>query len=131
MAIALIAGIVLTLLSSRFNFKSDEAPGRLQSFFLFFYSSFLKPHQGDARANQQDALESFYQKQAGAYDSTRKILLRGREDMLGLVAAQLKSKAEQAVTIGRNQHKRVWVDVSDGIDDNAVLIYDADVDGCG
>lgn len=43
------------------------------------------------------------------YDATRKRLLCGREDMLGLVAAQLKYKVE----IKELQHgEAVWVDVS-------------------
>ncbi|KID96879.1 Methyltransferase type 11, partial [Metarhizium majus ARSEF 297] len=114
LAIAVLGGIALSRLSSRSKTDDGEAPGLVQSFFLFFYSSFLKPHQGDSKANQQDALESFYKKQAGAYDSTRKVLLRGREDMLGLVVAQLKSKAEQATAAGKNQNKRIWVDIGGG-----------------
>lgn len=47
--------------------------------------------------------------QASVYDTTRRRLLRGREDMLGLVAAQLKNKVEtQKIQNG----KAVWVDVS-------------------
>lgn len=70
----------------------------------------MKPHQGDAKGTQQDALESFYKKQAGAYDATRKVLLRGREDMLALVAAQLRSKADSTPTT-RATSKPIWVDV--------------------
>lgn len=109
----LVAGIaaaaVSTLcLSSVFGGSPDENPGLIKSFFIFFYSCFIKPHRGGSKGNQQDALESFYKKQAGAYDATRKVLLRGREDMLALVAAQLKSKSQGA----ENKNKRVWVDVS-------------------
>ncbi|CCE26640.1 related to S-adenosylmethionine:diacylglycerol 3-amino-3-carboxypropyl transferase [Claviceps purpurea 20.1] len=114
LAIALFAGIALSRLSSRSKTNTDETPGLIQSFFLFFYSSFLKPHQGDTKANQQDALESFYKKQAGAYDATRKVLLRGREDMLALVVAQLQAKAERATAAGKNQTKRIWVDIGGG-----------------
>ena len=75
----------------------------------FFYATFLKPHDGDA--GQQSALESFYKSQADAYDATRRILLRGREDMLGLVAAQLRYKEER----GHFKHNRpVWVDIGGG-----------------
>lgn len=45
---------------------------------------------------------------ATAYDSTRRHLLRGREDMLGLVAAQLKFKADNKEI---KPGKAVWVDV--------------------
>lgn len=52
--------------------------------------------------------ESFYKAQASVYDATRVQLLRGREDMLGLVAAQLKHRAEA----GLISQRPVWVDVS-------------------
>jgi len=49
--------------------------------------------------------------QATVYDATRRRLLHGREDMLGLVAAQLKHKIEsKEIKAG----KAVWVDVSLG-----------------
>jgi betaine lipid synthase len=87
----------------------DENQSGFASFLRFFYASFLKPHTGDVGNGQQDALESFYKAQAGVYDATRKRLLRGREDMLGLVAAQLVQKAAK----GRiHDNKRIWVDVS-------------------
>ncbi|EON98336.1 putative 3-amino-3-carboxypropyl transferase protein [Phaeoacremonium minimum UCRPA7] len=92
--------------------KTDESPSLVRSIFLFCYSCFLKPHKGDGKGTQQDALESFYKAQAGVYDSTRKTLLRGREDMLALVAAQLKSRAQNG---GRRKGKKtVWVDVGGG-----------------
>ena len=43
------------------------------------------------------------------YDATRRRLLRGREDMLGLLAAQLKFKVEKE-DLQRGQV--IWVDVS-------------------
>ena len=47
--------------------------------------------------------------QAAIYDATRRRLLCGREDMLGLVGAQLKHKVEnRQIKAG----KAVWVDVS-------------------
>jgi betaine lipid synthase len=115
---SLVAGIITAALSilglaSVFSSKSqDEAPGLIKSFFLFFYSSFLKPHQGDSKGNQQDALESFYKKQAGAYDATRKVLLRGREDMLALVSAQMQAKLKETASKDGSKTKRIWVDVS-------------------
>lgn len=79
-------------------------PGTLKAYLRFIYGSFLKPHTGDSNGNQQEALESFYQSQAEAYDITRTTLLRGRDDMIELVAAQLKHK--------NFARKPVWVDVS-------------------
>lgn len=45
---------------------------------------------------------------ATAYDSTRRHLLRGREDMLGLVGAQLNFKADSKEL---KRGKAIWVDV--------------------
>jgi betaine lipid synthase len=110
-AIAVLGGACISTYIIKTK-KEDENPGLFKSFFLFFYSSFLKPHQGDAKGTQQDALESFYKKQAGAYDATRKVLLRGREDMLALVAAQLNAKAKaNSATADKSEKRRIWVDV--------------------
>lgn len=111
-AATLLGGICISgLAASRGTGQSNETPSVFRSFVLFFYSCFIKPNEGGSKASQQDALESFYKKQAGAYDATRKVLLRGREDMLALVAAQLEAKAEMASD--SNKTKRIWVDVSD------------------
>ena len=45
------------------------------------------------------------------YDATRTILLQGREDMLGLVAAQLRYKASKRAS---SEKKPVWVDIGGG-----------------
>ncbi|KAG0642618.1 hypothetical protein HOY80DRAFT_1014441 [Tuber brumale] len=78
---------------------------------IFFYNCFLKPFSGNSaegNAGQQDALESFYKGQADIYDATREKLLRGREEMLALAAAQLKYRVKKG---GR---KAVWVDIGGG-----------------
>lgn len=113
-----IMGVMLCItlgLSRLVNNKTeDESPGLVRAFLLFFYSCFVKPHQAGDKGTQQDALESFYKKQAGVYDVTRKALLQGREDMLALAAAQLKHKAarqQSARAKGKNPEKRIWVDV--------------------
>lgn len=107
--IVLLVGIIFAITNTRSKVKQDEESlGTFRSFLRFFYGCFLKPHSGDGTENgQQDALESFYKAQAGVYDATRKKLLRGREDMLGLVAAQLVHKAAIKQTQGT---KRIWVD---------------------
>lgn len=89
--------------------KPVDNPGLLRALWLFVYSCFLKPHSGDAKGNQQDALESFYKNQAGAYDATRGTLLKGREDMLALAAAQLEHRASMK---SKTDKRRIWVDVS-------------------
>jgi betaine lipid synthase len=88
--------------------KNDQTPGLIRSVLVFCYSCFLQPHQDGEPGSQQGALESFYAKQAGVYDVTRKTLLKGREDMLGLVAAELTYKLEK-----EGRKRRVWVDVRD------------------
>lgn len=109
-AVVLFVGVCLTSLKSKPE-KTAENPSLLKSLWLFAYSCFLKPHSGDAKRNQQDALESFYKGQAGAYDTTRRALLKGREDMLALAAAQLKVRAQES---GSGSKRRVWVDVGGG-----------------
>ncbi|KAH0561936.1 hypothetical protein GP486_003354 [Trichoglossum hirsutum] len=109
--LALLVFAIFAIALSRWK-SDDESPHTLYSYLRFFYASFLKPHTGDRPGgSQQDALESFYKAQAGVYDTTRKRLLRGREDMLGLVAAQLKFKAKNE---DPNHPRRIWVDIGGG-----------------
>lgn len=105
--LGIFAGLVYASLSGRDD-DALKAPSRLRSFCLFFYASFLKPHTGDGHGyEQQDALESFYKSQASVYDATRKRLLRGREDMLAMVAAQLAHRTK----LDSSSTKPIWVDV--------------------
>ncbi|KAH8647999.1 hypothetical protein BGZ60DRAFT_570248 [Tricladium varicosporioides] len=111
-ALVVLIGIIFAITLRPSWKESNEEPSAFTSFLRFFYASFLKPHTGDGTGNgQQDALESFYKAQAGVYDATRKRLLRGREDMLGLVAAQLVNKAANERT---HDPKRIWVDIGGG-----------------
>ncbi|KAK8151531.1 hypothetical protein IWX90DRAFT_94699 [Phyllosticta citrichinensis] len=82
----------------------------LRAYIRFVWGCFLKPHTGDGTRNQQDALESFYQAQASVYDATRARLLSGRDDMLALVAAQLKYKVDAGILPG----KPIWIDIGGG-----------------
>jgi predicted PurR-regulated permease PerM len=107
-----IATVVLILLLVTYftlSFTELETAGKLfkavTTYAKFAYSCFLKPHTGDNTGNQQDALESFYKTQAGIYDVTRSRLLRGREDMLAMAAAQLRHQLEQ----GQYTRKPIWV----------------------
>ncbi|KAI1634889.1 hypothetical protein F4809DRAFT_665011 [Biscogniauxia mediterranea] len=111
-AVVLIVGSCLSTLLTKKGKKSDDVT-ILYSLWLFFYSCFLKPHDGDCKGTQQDALESFYRKQAGAYDATRKALLKGREDMLALAAAQLEYRGRRNDKAPMN-NRRIWVDVGGG-----------------
>ncbi len=56
--------------------------------------------------------------QAGIYDTTRKRLLCGREDMLALVAAQLQTQQQSATQV----HKPVWYDVGGGTGYNIEIL---------
>ncbi|KAI1362749.1 hypothetical protein F5Y08DRAFT_262482 [Xylaria arbuscula] len=106
----LLIGACFSIIATQ-KIKDNENPNLIQSLWLFFYSCFLKPHRGDSKGNQQDALESFYKSQASAYDATRKRLLKGREDMLALAAAQLALKAK---AVRPTRSSRIWVDIGGG-----------------
>lgn len=88
--------------------KRETPPHTIEAYLRFAWGCFIKPHSGDRTGNQQDALESFYKQQASVYDATRAKLLHGRDDMLGLVAAQLQHKA----SAGLLPRKPIWIDVS-------------------
>ncbi|KAI4930877.1 uncharacterized protein J4E92_004710 [Alternaria infectoria] len=111
-----LVGVFLTVVFAlAFRPKSkDQAPSTFEAYLKFIYGCFLKPHTGDGSGSQQDALESFYKAQADVYDATRLKLLRGREDMLGLVAAQLKHRTEA----GLISQRPVWVDIGGGTGHN-------------
>ncbi|KAF1812739.1 hypothetical protein P152DRAFT_324651 [Eremomyces bilateralis CBS 781.70] len=102
-----LSGILVAAFSS--HFKYADLKESAYAYGKFAYGCFLKPHSGDT-GNQQDALESFYRAQASAYDATREKLLRGREDMLGLVAAQMAHRKESGALL----NKIIWVDIGGG-----------------
>ena len=104
--VVVVLGVFLAFIFSRIV-ATSEAAKPLRVYAYFAWNCFFKPHTGDGNRNQQDALESFYKAQASIYDATRVRLLRGREDMLGLVAAQLKGKVEDT----SHPSKPTWVDV--------------------
>jgi betaine lipid synthase len=103
LAFVLVAYFVL-------SFTELSALKAAKQYAQFAYSCFFKPHTGDGTGNQQDALESFYKSQASVYDATRTRLLQGRQDMLALVAAQVKYRVET----GQIDHKPIWVDIGGG-----------------
>lgn len=103
--LSFLAVIFVFALSSSDAGKESNGPmGTFRAYMQFAYGCFMKPHSGDGGQSQQAALESFYKVQASAYDKTRTPLLKGREDMLGLVASQIKQASFQ--------RKPVWIDVS-------------------
>ncbi|KAI7087873.1 hypothetical protein KC363_g8091 [Hortaea werneckii] len=113
-----LASVVLVLFVFTWFILSYLEPSDFRKVFdaavhysTFAYSCFLKPHSGDGSGSQQDALESFYKHQASVYDATRTRLLQGREDMLALVAAQVKYRSQSGQ---REQKKPIWVDIGGG-----------------
>ncbi|KAJ5408129.1 hypothetical protein N7509_002012 [Penicillium cosmopolitanum] len=108
-AFLVFALVALVLFVSFQQVKIDLNHG-VFTYLKFIWASFLKPHDSQA-GDQQDALESFYKTQASVYDATRRRLLCGREDMLGLIAAQLKHKVESKEI---KSGKAVWVDIGGG-----------------
>lgn len=111
--LGLIAAIIYQVIRPlRTTSDGESSPGTIWSFCLFFWASFLKPHTGDGNAYQQQmALESFYKSQASVYDATRKRLLRGREEMLAIVAAQLEHRHKTGRRGPNQPNKPIWVDV--------------------
>lgn len=125
LALCVVSIFLLAVFAIAFKPKGKEPANTFQAYLKFFYACFVKPHTGDGSGDQQDALvrmgytskqrseayrvqESFYKAQADVYDATRTRLLKGREDMLGLVAAQLKHRCDA----GMISQRPVWVDVS-------------------
>ena len=107
LVVILVAYVTLSFTELSYYRKAYNA---LYHYGAFAWSCFLKPHTGDGSGSQQDALESFYKSQAGIYDATRARLLQGREDMLALVAAQVKHRRR----IGQLSKKPIWVDIGGG-----------------
>ncbi|KAI9660034.1 MAG: hypothetical protein M1821_001386 [Bathelium mastoideum] len=108
---AILLFLIAVFIASFSNYKPSLSFGEtIDSYCRFIYGCFLKPHSGDGSGSQQDALESFYKAQASVYDATRQRLLHGREDMLGLVAAQSKHRTETEALA----RKPVWVDIGGG-----------------
>lgn len=105
--IILVAYVTLSFTELSYFGKAYNA---VCHYSAFAYSCFLKPHSGDGSGSQQDALESFYKSQASIYDATRTRLLQGREDMLALVAAQVKHRRRISLT----SRKPIWVDIGGG-----------------
>ncbi len=108
---ALLCGVFLSLIVIAIALRQQ-----LIVYLKFAYVCFFKPldlgnsAEVQSLSGQQRALEAFYRTQASIYDATRSTLLRGREDMLQLAAAQLKLRGRNGST------KPIWVDVSHDID---------------
>lgn len=78
----------------------------------FIYNCFLKPLGKHDPSAQSERLDAFYKGQADVYDSTRTHLLKGREEMLGLLASHIKAQPQGA--LGGVVRPKIWVDIGGG-----------------
>ena len=80
----------------------------------FVWNCFLKP-LGKGHDDQSQVLDAFYAGQADVYDATRTHLLKGREDMLQLLASHLKAQPAGITGAGGAAAKpKIWVDIGGG-----------------
>ncbi|WPK26573.1 hypothetical protein PUMCH_003931 [Australozyma saopauloensis] len=104
--------VALMMVSSRIN-------RAVMSVLVFAWACFIKPILGKAgsdktlgQSQQQHALELFYGNQAHIYDSTRKLLLKGREECLQLAVSHLP----------QTKKGLVWVDIGGGTGKNIEMM---------
>jgi betaine lipid synthase len=83
----------------------------IQTPVRFAYNCFIKP-LGHHANDQSERLDAFYKGQADVYDTTRTHLLKGREDMLQLLASHLK--AQPTAPLRGGAKPRIWVDIGGG-----------------
>lgn len=89
----------------------------------FIWNCFLKP-LGKSHDNQSQVLDAFYAGQADVYDTTRTHLLKGREDMLQLLASHLKAQPAGITRAGGAAAKpKIWVDIGGGTGWNIEKMY--------
>ncbi|KAF8521432.1 hypothetical protein BU17DRAFT_45793 [Hysterangium stoloniferum] len=81
---------------------------------LFIWHCFFRPLGQD---NQKARLDKFYRGQAEAYDTTRSLLLRGRNTMLSLSAAHLRQ-----MHAASPKKRLIWVDIGGGTGYNIELM---------
>jgi len=102
-----ITGLLLMLTTCLVWFNQT-----VRSLTLFCWACFFKPFAKNDHGNShQSALESFYRSQASIYDSSRGVLLKGREKALQLAASHLKKSS-----------KLVWIDVGGGTGYNVEIM---------
>jgi betaine lipid synthase len=107
---------VLALLSATISLLAWQSR-IVRSVLKFAWNCFLKPVRGKS---QLERLNSFYAGQADVYDDTRGGLLKGRENLLRLVAAHLKTK-EKAQRYSKKEAPKVWIDIGGGTGKPGVL----------
>ena len=80
----------------------------------FIWNCFFKPFTASSHhtTDQQEQLDGFYKGQADVYDTTRSLLLKGRETMLQLLASHLK--AQPLLPATGPMKPKIWVDIGGG-----------------
>ncbi|CAK9435504.1 uncharacterized protein LODBEIA_P02310 [Lodderomyces beijingensis] len=103
-SVSLVCGLVF------FTAKLNKT---VNSILVFCWACFIKPliHKKSVeknnKNNQQQNLELFYKNQAHIYDTTRAVLLKGRQECLQLAIAHLQKKSDL-----------VWIDIGGGTGSN-------------
>ncbi|CCH45246.1 Ubiquinone/menaquinone biosynthesis methyltransferase [Wickerhamomyces ciferrii] len=98
--------LILSGFSFYFYFIASE---KTRSFLLFIWACFVKPFTPTNRKvhnDHQNNLELFYKTQAKVYDTTREVLLQGRESAMKLAVAHLKTD--------QSSKKLIWIDIGGG-----------------
>jgi betaine lipid synthase len=99
-----IAALLVTALSGIAILFSNE---KAKSFLVFIWACFVKPFTSrKVHEDHQSNLETFYKTQAKFYDTTREVLLQGRDDALKLAYSHAKSNT--------NAKKLIWIDIGGG-----------------
>ncbi|ORY82611.1 hypothetical protein BCR37DRAFT_410004 [Protomyces lactucae-debilis] len=101
-------------IDSKFE-TTQQGTGGLRTVLTFAYYCFIKPL--GKHAGQGDRLDRFYAGQANVYDKTRTTLLKGRETMLSMLAAEIKERK----MLGKGL---VWVDIGGGTGYNIEAMND-------
>lgn len=100
-SIALAVGFLSTFAVLFSNEKS-------KSFLVFIWACFFKPFTSSkVHEDHQNNLETFYKTQAKFYDTTREILLQGRDEALKLAFSHAKANSSRG-------KKLVWIDIGGG-----------------
>lgn len=100
------AAVVLTGCSFYLYFLANE---KTRSFLVFIWACFVKPFTPSNRKvhnDHQNNLELFYKTQAKFYDTTREVLLQGRENAMKLAFSHLRAD--------HKTRKLVWIDIGGG-----------------
>lgn len=99
-----LAAMLVAVLSTFAVLLRNE---NVKSFLLFAWACFVKPlTSSKVHEDHQSNLDAFYKSQAKVYDTTREILLQGRDEALKLAYSHAK--------VHNPKKKLVWIDIGGG-----------------